>query len=346
VVEVVFLLCLSFFNLGCAAILIQEKPASVIMGEQSGLGRPEGIAFSPEGDLIAVANASMNSVTFYKRKNASSAEYEKIPFFTIQGARSLIYYPHDVCFSPDGQHLAVVNSRSNSITIYKKNSDRYDPIPTAVIRGEHSGLKHPHAVKYAPHGKFIAVANLLGNTITLYQYEGDTYSGSPYHVIQNSKYRVFNRPDGLAFSSDGELLAVTNHDAHSVAIYQELPHSPGFYTADPVEILQGEVTNLCYPHSLSFHPSNEYLAVSCAGGIKTLNLFKKISEQFPRYSTTPEKTMEVFNPETIQLQKEWPQEGGVKGIAFSPDKNQLGLCAADILNPDRSILIYSIEHLP
>lgn len=324
---------------GSKTIVVDDLPITIIGNNGSGLGHPEGIAFTPSGDFIAVANAGINTISFYKRRDST---YETSPSFILQNPQSQLSYPHDVSFSPDEKYLAVANGANSSITIYKKSSIHsfYDEAPIAVIKGEASTV--PHAVKFAPIGNTFAVANVWGNSIALYHYHEDKYDQSPYQVIINP-VDILNRPDGLAFSSDGELLAVTSHGNHSVVLYQRIPHSQGLYSPEPIEILQGEETHFCFTHSVSFHPSNDYLAVSSAGGKKTLSIFKKVSNQFPRYSTFPEQTLEIYNPDALHLRDQFPEEGGVKGIAFSPDGKQISLCASDIANPDRTILIYSIK---
>jgi len=334
----VLLSALFMSTLSFAGIIVHQ-PSTVIIG--SGISRPEGIAFSPSGKLLAVANATGNRITFYKINENGMSFYNK-PFFTLEGASSHLSYPHDVCFSLDGSHVAVTNSLSNAITIYKKNDFCYDLKPITTIQGEQSELLHPNSVRYAPQGNFIAVANLLKNTISFYRYHGDVYEQEPYQVIESVNH-ILDRPDGLSFTTDGELLAVTSHDGNAVAIYQQVPNSEGLYSQEPVEIIQGEGSNLLYPHSVSFHPTNKYLAVSSAGGKKTLNIFQKVSDEFPRYSHFPAYTVEVYNPMSIHLQSKQPHEGGVKGIAFSNDGTFLGICASDIAHSDRTIFIFPVE---
>lgn len=327
--------------------LINSSPITKIKGKKSGLDRPEGIAFAPSGLLIAAVNANANTVCFYTRSDTEGSAFETTPSFIIQGATSKLDYPHDASFSPDGNHLAIANRYGNSITIFKKAEGGlfYDPTPFQVIQGDGSKLENPNAVKYAPTGNILGVANSKGNRITLYRYQGDNYEMAPYQIIEDSP-DILNIPDGLAFSSTAELLAVTSHANNSVVFYQLIPDSQNLYTSKPVEILKGKSTNFCFTHSLCFHPSDEYLAVSNAAGKKTLNIFKKTSNTFPRYSKVPEQALEIYNPKTIHMQTQYPEEGGVKGLAFSRDGKYLGLCASDIAKPDRTIMIYRVANAP
>lgn len=83
--------------------------------------------------------------------------------------------------------------------------------------------------------------------------------------------------------------------------------------------------------------------ISNAGGKKTLNIFRKNSESFPRYASYPQQSLEIYSRQTIYLQNKYPEEGGVKGVAFSSDGKYLGLCASDIEKPDQAILIYPVS---
>lgn len=345
----VFFLCflislfLTSFNLVFATNLIKNPPGTMIEGKTSGIVRPEGIAFTRTDDFVAIANYHGDSILFYQRVGNSGAVYETTPTYIIKGPESQLYAPHDLCFSPDGNYLAVANRNGNSVTIYKKKPDQifFDSTPIAVIHGKTGNMLTTNAVKYAPQGNIIAVADVAGDVIALYHYQDEKYDEYPYQLIHNSS-GILYQLDGLAFSNNGKLLAVTGHATHAVLIYQQLTNSSNLYSSEPVEIIQGKQTNLCFPHSLCFSSSDD-LVVSCAGGKKTLNLFKKLSDNSPRYSTTPEQSYEIYNPNTIHLQAHAPEEGGVKGIAFSTEGNTLGLCSSDIANSNKMILIYSLS---
>ena len=63
--EIIFFSLLLFFAEGHASLKIQDLPSTIIRGPDAELDHPEGCAFSPSGDYIAVANLFNDSVTFY-----------------------------------------------------------------------------------------------------------------------------------------------------------------------------------------------------------------------------------------------------------------------------------------
>lgn len=304
---------------GHASLTVDKIPATIMKDRSSELDRPEGISFSPNREYIATANSHNNTITFYKRIEENV--YETVPAFSIQGNESKLDFPHDLAFSPDGRHLAVANRQGNSITIYSNINSNNTPL--AVIQ-----IVAPNSVKYSPNNDFIAVAN--SHTITFHRIHGDIYDQTPYQMIKSSERSVLN---SLDFSKDGEFLAIAAIDTHSVIIYQKNSDS---YTH--VQTLQ---QNLCYPHSVSFHPSGDYLVVSNAQGRKNVNFFVKGSSK-------PILTLEItqmYEESTIHLIDQLHRRGGCKGVAFSSD----GTCLAvtqNLSTPPFSVnvlLVYPVE---
>lgn len=309
-------------------LIVDNEPSTVMKDKFSELNRAEGVAFSPSGEYIATANLFSNMVTFYKRTYDHGSIYETSPSFSINGPDSHLEHPHDISFSPDGRHLAVANRKGNSITIYAKNmgNDSYKNAPIAILRGNASKLSAPSSVRYCPVNNIMAVANTGDHSITFYRYKGDFYDQTPYQTIRDTS--ALSSLNSLDFSRDGELLAIAVSDSHSVLIYQRSSHARNLYQTQPIQTIQGPDTNLCYPHSVSFHPTNNYLVVSNAQGRKNINVFKKTSDDFPFYSFKSVLTLEItqmYEESTLHLLEQLHKKGGCKGVSFSPDGTSLAI---------------------
>ncbi len=329
---VIILLFVTFFFItrGHANVFIDDIPITFFTDLSSKLDHPEGCAFSPSGDYIAVANLFSNSVTFYKQIDGDGTLYEQTPKFSIKGKRSKLCGPHDLAFSPDGNYIAIANRKSHSITIHKKNisTNTYNISPITEIKGENSQIQEPNSVRYSPLGHTLAVVNASSNTITFYHYEGDFYEQTPYQIIKESQ-DVLWRPNGLDFSSDGELLAVTSRKTHALLIYQRLSSLENNYTEHPIQILQGPETNLIDAHSVCFHPYSNYLIASNSWGVNNINIFKPISSSSPYYEIKPIITLDInkmYDKSTMHLIETFPEgEGGCKGVTFSPDGKKIAV---------------------
>ena len=342
----IILFCTLFsLSIQLHAAILKEVPTALIEGEETLLNRPEGIAFTPSGDYVVIANSAGNNVLFYRTADCINQTAPVYPVFILGGSSFPLGYTHDISFSPDGGEIAVVCRTANRISIHKKNksSGFYDQVPFSTIERIASTFKSCNAAAYSPTGRCLAVCDVIGHKVFLYRHKNDRYESTPYQVISGPK-NIIHRPDGVAFSSDGQLLAITSHGTNSLLIYERTSTKKETYSASPVEILSGEETGFNFPHSVSFHPLDGTLAVSSSGVVKTtLALFKKNSNIAPYYSSTPSQTFEIYNPDTIYLQKHAKEEGGVKGISFSPDGKFIGLCSSDIPNPYRTLIFYATE---
>ena len=306
-----------------------------IEGSFSQINRPEGIAFSPLGDLVAVACTQTNAVTIYEMSSVlTMADPNISPITSLPFAGR----PHDVSFSPDGNHLAVASRRFNKVMIHSRNAatGKFDIHPFSIIDASLGNIRMAAAVKYHPTKNELAIADSWGNRVSIYRYEGKNYEDFPYQSIANDQ--VFGA-DGISFSSDGNLLAVSSHDTHNIMIFER---DGELFSDQFIQILRGEETHCAYPHSSFFHPRDDSLVVSCAGGTTTLLYFKRLSaDTKPYFDPQPTRQFEIYNPAAIHLQRQIPSGGGVKGLAISPCLSMIGVCASDLSNASRAIVFLS-----
>jgi DNA-binding beta-propeller fold protein YncE len=301
---------------------IDPAPAWALDGKA--LGRPEGVAFSRRGDLMALAESDANRVSVHVRPKGAAVPDAR-PACVLEGPASGIDYPHDVDFSPSGRLLAVANRQGKSLTIYARQRGapgRYGPLPAWTIRGARTGLDYCDGVKFVPpHGAYLAAANLTHGTITFYRrkwWRRSRYEPRPCFVLGGPETRL-GQPDGLAFSPDGALLAAANHGTGTVTVYGRR-RGACVYGPEPLAVLGGTPSRLCFPHSVAFSRAGTHLAVSSAGGRHVLLYRGTARDGAWSWSEAPVLELEAFDPAAFDAtNRENHQEGGPKGVAFGND---------------------------
>lgn len=301
--------------------------------------RFEGVGLSPSGDILGVATSENNTVLLFRRK--PDGLFEDRPYCTIGGPDSGLAYPHDVAFSACGQLLAVAQRRG-AIAIYEKNpgGSGYGPERAFEIIGPESKLAFSDGVAFVPPDEsYIAVCNLEPGTISFYRWT----SRHPirFETIPEFELRhpSVNQPDGLAFSRDGKWLAVANHGAHSVCIFQRQRRvfSGGKlrYRRKPVAVIKDP--QFRYPHSVAFTPQTTHLVVTNAGA-NHFSAYGPTNGYFRTWwSARPVLTKIVSNEDSfMEVNARNKMEGGPKGIAIHEDKLVVSC-------PEFGIKIYSFR---
>jgi sugar lactone lactonase YvrE len=297
------------------------------------LGLAEGVAFSPDGRVLAIAHAADQRVTLYAR-DGDDDPWSDRPRWVIQGEGSGVDYPHDVDFSPDGTRLVVANRQGRSVTCYARlpgDALRFSDRPIWTLRGRRSRLGYCDGVKFVPPaGDFLAAVDLKHDRVTLYArsaWFAGRFRRRPAHVLEGEETRLA-KPDGLAFSPAGALLAVTNHGGGTVTVYARGARAP-VYGPRPVAVIGAG--RLRYPHSVAFSPDGDHLAVSDAGA-RTVCVWRREPGDDPAASRWPEAPayeVEACDPATFEAKNRVePKEGGPKGIAFGADS--LAICSAGV----------------
>lgn len=167
--------------------------------------KPHGIAFSPCGNLLAVAYG------------AGHAHGRAIALFDVaRGGRlgslldeqDLPGTPKGISFSPDGTALFVTFSDANSLAIFDVDHQAIVPVPRQVVQGAETKLSRPEDVKIYPDGNYCAVTNSGNHTVTFYAFDKTRLRGTPSFVLRDPQVKLCF-PHGIAFSPDGSFLLVT-----------------------------------------------------------------------------------------------------------------------------------------
>lgn len=308
-----------------AAVSSHRVPTRSIAGNRSGLNRPEGVAFSPSGDLMAIANSSAYAVNLHARTTSPESVYQCEPFCTITDPDRLDYV-HDIAFSPCGKMLAAVAREAHSISLFARNTERLDWFatkPTYTIQGEECGLSFPSGVAYHPTGQWLVVANRYSQGITCYRKRGPASDASfesvPFQTISENELLANDLapPHGVDFSPDGRFLLIAHDKFRSLAHIQgesglsvfRCNAAPGI-GIDPNQFYP-LFKGLFRPHATAFHPSGNFFAV--AKQLLGVEVFQWHHE-----------TRTATSIATIPLlQAGQSKSQGAKGVSFTRDGEQL-----------------------
>jgi WD40 repeat protein len=234
------------------------------------LGRAEGLAFSPDAGLLAVAEADADRVSLWRTPEAGGPSAPR-RVQVIEGAARGVVYPHGVDFSPDGRLLVVACREAATLTIYARGGGTgatFGPEVACRVRGRRSRLAYTDDVAFVPpDGRFAAALSLSGNAILFYRrrwWSRRRFARRPSFALAGAPSRLAG-PDGLAFSPDGRLLAAANHGGGHVTLYARRARDPG-YGPEPLAVLDAGGRPLSCPHSVAFSRDGRLLAASRAGG--------------------------------------------------------------------------------
>jgi hypothetical protein len=282
--------------------------------------RTEDVRFSPSGRVLAAA--ATNGVVLLFAVDASTRPIRIGRFTELHS--SGFASPHGVDVL--GDDLIVVANRAGWLTFHRVPSaddwrDRMD-VETllemdAACFGRKGATRNlngrnvlcgPGSVRVR--GSQLFVACNKENTVTAHRYRlrpGDVEIDAGEIVAQSG----LEIPDGIALSSDGRWLAVSNHNDHGVEIVRLVDGKRSASLRD---------AGLRYPHGLCFDPAGRALYVADAGE-RALHSFVSETGAWDQSSarstfTMPAVDMEAFRKtkDSIAEERFRKLEGGIKGV--------------------------------
>ena len=225
-------------------------------------------------------------------------------------------YPHGLDFV-DNETMVVAN-RKGMVTVFevpKSTQQRLVEAKPLAIVNKSDTWKKMHSPgslavsKITPDGYELLVCNNYRNRISRHEITGRTA-----HKVTSNKIvleRGLDVPDGVAMSADKQFFAISNHFKHEVNIYR----NDGKYHRRtlPLATLKG----LDFPHGLRFFGGDKYLMVADAG-LPFMRLFQCASGLWEG-DYMPVSAIRVMSDEVYMKGHYYHQEGGPKGLDFSPD---------------------------
>jgi DNA-binding beta-propeller fold protein YncE len=186
-----------------SVIDLKSNPPAVIATLNAGVG-PSGIAINPAGTLALVANYREGTVSVFTISGKTLTAAGKIDLGDPKAG------PAALSFTPDGKTALVTRDGDHRISILSIDGSTVTDTKR-VMTGGH----RPYAVQVSPKGDIAVIGNQGANT-------GDVM---PVNVVdlKGNAPRIVNTIDvgqyveGLAFSSDGNYLAVIPQNGSNLA---------------------------------------------------------------------------------------------------------------------------------
>src|SRR5262245_36606082 len=178
--------------------------------------------------------------------------------------------------------------------------------PLVVIRSDKIATPGSVGVVKKRQGVYEAlICNNAGNTVTRHLI--DLNSGCSITKNEILFEKRLDCPDGICLSRQMQWIAVSNHDAHNVLMYENTPLLNE--ASDPDGILRGAN----YPHGLRFTSDGRFILVADADS-PYVHIYEKDDTGW-RGVRNPLSSFRVLNNEDYLRGRDGlPGEGGPKGI--------------------------------
>jgi DNA-binding beta-propeller fold protein YncE len=284
------------------------------------LGRTEDVQFSPSNRRLAVAAFHANRIAVFDVAISRSADKPQVALSgAVEIDSATLKGPHGLCFLDDD--TLVVANREGSVEVLCV------PKAGAVVAGgptpRRTLLGGPCARIITP-GSVAAVAlddgthellvcNNYANTVT--RHVLDRRSDFAALTDETLLQRGLDVPDGICYSPDSRWVAVSNHNTHSVLLYDRSRRlGPD---AEP----DGVLRNVLCPHGVRFTFDQEFVLVADAAA-RYVNVYSKDGGSWSG-TRDPVRLFPVLTAEAFARGRLNPQEGGPKGLDISKDTNVL-----------------------
>ncbi len=289
-----------------------------VLEKVSQLARTEDIRFSPDGKRLAIAGYAKHSIAVFDIEIDTSAVPPRITLHNYLELDSEVFdHPHGLDFV-DNETLAIAN-RKGAVTVFavppSSAENRQVPATPLVTLDKADTWQKLHSPgslavsKVTPEGYELLVCNNYRNWVTHHQISGRE---SP-KVIRNKRVleRELDVPDGVAMAGSKQLFAISNHFKHEVNIYRN--DGKNHRRTLPFSTLKG----MDFPHGLRFFGEDHYLMVADAG-LPYLRLFHSADGRWEG-EHMPVCSIRVMSEAVYLKGHYYHQEGGPKGLDFSPD---------------------------
>ena len=208
-----------------SVIDLKANPPLVIATLESGLGAA-GISINRAGTLALVANRNEGTVSIFNISGKTVTAAGKINFGNPTSG------PCSVAFSPDGKLALVSRDGDHKISVLTIDGNKVEDTKQVITGGY-----RPYAIQVSPKGDVAIVGNQGGNAGDIDTINVIDLKGKAPRVVHTLD--VGQIVEGLAFSNDGNYVALTAQDGSARA-----PSHPFYSENGLVVVFSVNGTNL------------------------------------------------------------------------------------------------------
>ncbi len=309
---------------------IEYTATDKVAAALAGLGRTEDVKFSPDNRRLVILGYTRNRILTIDVAITCSATGKTVKLTDCIEIESPEFNePHGVCFL-DNETIIVANRHGLAPVV--KLPPRGTPGEVvngsllATIEGNRLGrLKSPGSVAAYPLGGDRYVVLFCNNYVNyVTRHVLDMTRGVRVRRNRMLVRRWLQIPDGVAVGGSGHWIAISNHNDHSVFMYENTPLLNRYSKPS------GTLRNVAYPHGVCFTRDDRFVMVADAGA-PFVHVYERKHGGW-RGSQDPVASYRVLAEETFLKGRYNPEEGGPKGIDIDHDGNLLAVtCEHQVL---------------
>jgi hypothetical protein len=261
------------------------------------LGRTEDVRLAPGGRRVAIACYATGAIAVGAVELRRSPGAPAVALTRLEVLSSpVLCEPHGLDWRDDD--TLVVANRAGRVAVLRLADDELIEVSSIAAAAPGSVALRP--AEGDRHD--VLVCGNWQSVITTFELDGSDMLAGGRPTLR----RWLDLPDGVAVGASGRWLAVSNHNTHSVLVFDaEACHED----ADPVAVLRG----VEYPHGLRFASGDRLLLVADAGA-PIVHVFATTDASWEIGAAYPAATVQVLDGPTFARGHRTPMEGGPKGI--------------------------------
>lgn len=304
-------------------VQIQTSASDRVRAILAGMGRTEDLKISPDNRRLAIAGYAKNRIIVLDMdiadtdtgKQVTLSDFLEISSPSLRGPHGLFFIDDETLIvanrgggapilrlPPSGTVTGSVNLTALKPIGAERNHLLFSPGSVSVSRNRENLYE-------------VLICNNYAHYVTRHVLDGK--AGFAVRDKEILLEKGLNIPDGIATSPDGHWIAISNHTAHSVFMFENTPELNR--NAEPSCILG----SLSYPHGLRFTADGNFVLVADAGA-PVVQIYARGGSDWQGIRT-PVATLRVMDQSAFHKGQVNPQEGGPKGIDIDSSMSVLAV---------------------